>query len=190
MIPSASDRGTSFGDRVRRARQELRHEDGRRWTQGELAAAVGVERNTVSRWENGGVQPRDTEQLARLARVLRVSVEWLVSGGPRVASGAAGAAGRGARGALGERRRRGYASDGSSLPVAAQALIAEYCERLAAAGCSDAQIASAQMLMAAAATNQVVTVPLAERIPSDIVSDVDAAWDLIVRVLRREGVRL
>ena len=57
----------SLGDRIRQARERIRMPNGRRMTQGELAAAVEVERNTVSRWENGDVQPNKPAQLLRLA---------------------------------------------------------------------------------------------------------------------------
>ena len=46
-------------------------------TQADLAEAVGVERNTVSRWALARV-PRQREVLDRLARVLEVAPEWLL----------------------------------------------------------------------------------------------------------------
>lgn len=49
-------------------------------TQAQLAKAVGVETNTVSRWELGSV-PRQREVLERLAEVLGVSVEHLTGAG-------------------------------------------------------------------------------------------------------------
>src|SRR5690348_10249362 len=82
------DAGESIGDRIRQARERMRMPNGRRMTQGELAAAVEVERNTVSRWENGDVQPNKPAQLLRLARVLRVPTDWLIAGAPATSGGA------------------------------------------------------------------------------------------------------
>src|SRR5579872_5730275 len=70
---------TLFADRLREARQRIRNPSGSRMTQGDLAKAVGVERNTVSRWENSGVRPKDPAVIARLADVLHVTMEYLVA---------------------------------------------------------------------------------------------------------------
>ena len=70
----------AFADRVRAARQQIRTKTGGRMTQGDLAAAVGVERNTISRWENQGIRPKDPDVMQRLADALRVRMEWLVTG--------------------------------------------------------------------------------------------------------------
>ena len=40
-------------------------------TQGDLAQIVGVERNTVSRWENSGVPPKDLAVVAKLGDLAR-----------------------------------------------------------------------------------------------------------------------
>lgn len=181
MIPAAEQ---SFGDRVREARQRLRTETGRRWTQGDLAAAVGVERNTVSRWENGGVRPKDPDLLARVARTLRVSTDWLI--------GTAAPPGPADAGAATSHVREGAARDGRSpgaLPARAAALVADYLGRLDRAGCSREQVAGAESLLVAAARNAVSTTPAVERDERDVIADVDAAWDLVVRILRRDGVR-
>src|SRR5580698_10194568 len=81
MIREGSDdEGHSFGDRVRISRERMRTPDGRRWTQGDLAKALDVKRNTVSRWENGGMLPKDPAIIAALTRVLHVSADWLLAG--------------------------------------------------------------------------------------------------------------
>src|SRR5580698_4007947 len=81
MIREGSDDdGHSFGDRVRMSRERMRTSDGRRWTQGDLAKALDVKRNTVSRWENGGMLPKDPAVIAALTRVLHVSADWLLAG--------------------------------------------------------------------------------------------------------------
>lgn len=185
MIPVAEQ---SFGDRVREARQRLRTGDGRRWTQGDLAEAVGVERNTVSRWENGGVRPKDPDLLGRLARTLRVSTDWLIGAAPPVAA-APGVPTSHVR----EREGNGGGSvatlPAGALPARAAALVADYLGRLERAGCTREQLAGAESLLAAAARNSVASTPAAERAEHDVMADVDAAWDLVVRVLRRDGVR-
>lgn len=181
MIPAAEQ---SFGDRVREARQRLRTEDGRRWTQGDLATAVGVERNTVSRWENGGVRPKDPDLLARLARTLRVSTDWLI-GAPGGQSGAAPTS------RFNEGGRGGYRGDQApaTVPDDVAELVANYLGRLERAGCTREQVAGAESLLVSAARNTVASVPLDSRDVPDVMADVDAAWDLVVRILRREGVR-
>jgi len=90
----------AFGDRVRQARQRIRTPGGGRLTQGDLALAVGVERNTVSRWENSGVRPKDPQVVRKLAEVLQVSMEWLFAESePELGTLDLGVAGRGGMGA-------------------------------------------------------------------------------------------
>lgn len=62
-----------IGDRIRATRQE------RRITQEELAAAVGVSRSAVAQWETGR-SGQVTGNLARIAQVLGVGVEFLMQG--------------------------------------------------------------------------------------------------------------
>lgn len=62
-----------FGKRLKGLRQD------REMTQGELAEAVGVERNTIGRWETETFEPRLSD-LLNLAKVLNVSVEELATG--------------------------------------------------------------------------------------------------------------
>lgn len=203
--PAGSD---SFGERVRAARQRLRNSAGRRWTQGDLAGAVGVERNTVSRWENGSVLPREPAVLAALARTLRVSTDWLLDelpGTPQSGAPAgvddASKSDRGAhpvpepadrRGLFRESSGPGYQSETRALarlPAAAAQLVTGYLERLATAGCSADQISKAEATLVAGATQSIARRPLAERSDTEVVGDIDAAWDFVVRVLRREGLR-
>jgi len=49
-------------------------------SQAELGALLGVSNKAVSKWENGAAKPQ-TEKLLRLAEILDVSVEALLSGG-------------------------------------------------------------------------------------------------------------
>jgi transcriptional regulator with XRE-family HTH domain len=61
------------GARIAAARQA------RGWTQGELAAQVGVSRSAVAQWETGRAG-QVTANLARIAAVLDVGVDHLMQG--------------------------------------------------------------------------------------------------------------
>jgi transcriptional regulator with XRE-family HTH domain len=62
-----------IGSRIAAARQA------RGWTQGELAAQIGVSRSAVAQWETGRAG-QVTANLARIAAVLDVGVEQLIHG--------------------------------------------------------------------------------------------------------------
>jgi transcriptional regulator with XRE-family HTH domain len=59
-----------IGDRIRSFRRSSRI------TQDELCEAVGVDRKTISRWENGH-HPMNVDDAARIARALAVPLAWL-----------------------------------------------------------------------------------------------------------------
>ena len=61
-----------LGERIR----ELR--TAKRLNQVELAALLGVTKQSVSNWENENIQP-SSEMLVRLADILRVSTDYLLS---------------------------------------------------------------------------------------------------------------
>ena len=184
MIRSRIGVRDTFGDRLRSSRQRLRR-DGRKFTQGDLAKAVGVERNTVSRWENGGMLPKDPTVIASLADVLGVTADWLI-GGDRPARGSHSVLDRIHEGS-GVRRVDSAAGE---LPDHVGAVVNGYLARLRVAGCSDAQIAGVQDLLLSAAYNNVSAIALNDRTDEQLSADVDAAWDLVVRILRRDGIRL
>ncbi len=181
MIRSRIASRESFGDRLRSARRRL-GKDGkaRKLTQSDLAAAVGVERNTVSRWENGGMLPKDPAMIAALARTLQVTADWLISGSVwadqarRLQEGAAG---------------RYPATAIATLPDQASTLALGYLDRLGEAGCSDSQLRGAEQLLLAGARNQVASRPFEDRSDADVCADVDSAWDTVVQILRRDGIR-
>lgn len=192
--PTAPDADATFGQRVREGRRRLRTTAGRRWTQSELARAVGVERNTVSRWENGGVRPKDPATLAALARVLRVSTDWLIDGRPLVA----GTPAPQSRGAIGEPQSGapdapwGAMGGGDALkpfPAEVRDLLGSYRARLVAAGATVAQLTAAERVLVEGGMNALAERPFAERPCAEIAADVDAAWDFITSVLRRDGLR-
>lgn len=190
MIRDRKGDAGSFGERLRASRQRLRTPHGRRWTQGDLAAAVGVERNTVSRWENGGILPKDPAVLAALARKLEVTTDWLLDG--IVPASRNGAAESGSALKEGARTGGGYRPDAVALaafPPDAADLVRGYLRRLSRAGCSSDQLSGAESILLAGATHHVTSRPFHERSDTEILADVDAAWDFVTQVLRREGIR-
>ncbi|HEY5086685.1 MAG TPA: helix-turn-helix transcriptional regulator, partial [Gemmatimonadaceae bacterium] len=138
------------------------------------------ERNTVSRWENGGMIPKDPAVIAALAKLLDVTVDWLITG---VAVEAP------AREVHDGSRRRYLDPATAKLPARARAVAVGYLERLQASGCSTEQRRAAESLLLAGARNRVSSKSLEERDDDQVCADVDAAWDLVVRILRREGIR-
>lgn len=65
--------GTTVGDRIVLRRRRLRLE------QGEIAATLHVNRNTVSSWELDRTEPK-ASQAVQLADLLGVSLDWLLRG--------------------------------------------------------------------------------------------------------------
>lgn len=63
----------SVGERISVLRKE------KRLSQGEMAQALGVSRQAVSKWENGQSSP-ETVNLIQLAEVLDTEVEYLATG--------------------------------------------------------------------------------------------------------------
>jgi transcriptional regulator with XRE-family HTH domain len=183
MIRSRIDGRESFGDRLRLSRGRMRA-GGQKLTQAGLARAVGVERNTVSRWENGGMLPKDPAVIASLARVLDVTADWLISGAPPEARELPATK-------LHEGTRGQYVDPAiAELPARARTLAAAYLDRLRGAGCSPVQLGGAASLLLAGARNRVAAKPLEKRDDDQVCADVDAAWDLVVHILRRDGIRL
>ena len=149
-------------------------------TQGELAGLIGVERNTVSRWENGGMLPKDPAVVARIASALQVTSDWLISGDQPEATARALGEGAGTRYPL---------LSSTRLPGRAGVLADGYLGRLGAAGCSDAQMRGAEALLVEGARNRVAASAFEDRTEDAVCADVDAAWDMIVQILRRDGIR-
>jgi transcriptional regulator with XRE-family HTH domain len=171
---------TLFADRLREARQRIRTPSGARMTQGDLAKAVGVERNTVSRWENSGVRPKDPAVIARLADVLHVTMEYLVGSGddathrlpaefPPFDTSASAAL---------ERR----------IPPDAYELIHGYQDLLIAAGASAAQKREADQLLLGAAFTALRRAAPRERTTATILADIEAMWRYIIHILAQDGI--
>jgi transcriptional regulator with XRE-family HTH domain len=60
-----------IGDRIRQLRKE------RKWSQGDLATAVGGDAGQISRYENGHIAP-SADAIVRLAEALDVSCDYLL----------------------------------------------------------------------------------------------------------------
>lgn len=65
---------STLGQRLRLARENAR------LTQEQLGDRVGVTHGAVSQWETGAVSRISATNLRRTASVLRVSLDWLLSG--------------------------------------------------------------------------------------------------------------
>jgi len=70
--------GMTMGQRVRQARIR------KMLTLRRFARALGVDIRSVSRWENEGISPQK-DALAKIARVLGVRKQWILSGTPNQA---------------------------------------------------------------------------------------------------------
>jgi transcriptional regulator with XRE-family HTH domain len=177
---------TIFADRLRQARQRVRSSSGQRMTQGDLASLVGVERNTVSRWENSGVRPKDPEVIAKLAEVLRVSMEWLVGSSEEPTSLAAGSARR-----VSESASSTYGVRGEPdllLPLPVYQAVHGYRARLQTAGCTPDQTQEAERLMLDSAQNRLRLSSPRSRPVQVMLDDLEAVWTYIAHVLASEGI--
>jgi transcriptional regulator with XRE-family HTH domain len=163
----------------------MRAPNGRRWTQGDLAKALNVKRNTVSRWENGGMLPKDPAIIAALTRVLHVSADWLLAGFEEQ-GGTPTTAG------VHDQPDVLYGNDtqrAESLPAPAADVVLRYLDRLVALGCTPQQLKEAERILVIGADNRLARRPFSQREIRDIITDIDAAWDFVARVLRRQGLR-
>lgn len=195
---------TAFGDRVREARQRVRTPGGARLTQGDLAIAVGVERNTVSRWENSGVRPKDPHVVRRLAAALRVPMEWLFEEDagdvPEVWTGSE----REVRGPAAVREGVAprqpytvlYAPASASAPAdalgqrvspMAYAVIHEFVARLEQGGATAEQVEEAGRLLVQSACSRLRSGDPRTREIDVVLADIDAMWAYVAGVLRADG---
>ncbi len=66
----------SVGRRLSRLRRS------RKWTQQRVAAAIGVDRGTISRWERGVILP-SLDRLGELARLFEIPIAELFAVAPK-----------------------------------------------------------------------------------------------------------
>ena len=76
------------------------------------------------------------------------------------------------------------------LPPRAYERVLGYLQQLETVGASEQQIDEAERLMIDGAFNKLNKRDVRERSEDDFITDIDAAWEFIVFVLRREGFRL
>ena len=171
---------TLFADRLREARQRIRNPSGSRMTQGDLAKAVGVERNTVSRWENSGVRPKDPAVIARLAEVLHVTMEYLVGSGDDTGARPSSDSAPFTTSAASALEHR--------VPPEAYELIHGYQTRLIAAGATVAQRKEADSLLLGATFTSLRRAAPRERPTSIVLGDIEAMWRYIVSILAQDGI--
>lgn len=80
QTPNYDDLG-GFSDRLKTARDNYRREMGLpRFSQSDLADAIGSSTNAVAQWEQSVGLPT-ADFLWRLTKVLNVSADWLLNGG-------------------------------------------------------------------------------------------------------------
>lgn len=195
-----------FGDRVREARQRVRTPGGARLTQGDLAIAVGVERNTVSRWENSGVRPKDPHVVRRLAAALRVPMEWLFEDDAADVPESWPGTEREVRGAAAVREgmaprpqyTAGHAAAypapyagpdalGQRISPMAYAVIHDYVARLEQAGLAPDEAAEAGRLLVHSACHRLRPGDPRTRALDVVLADIEAMWSFVTAVLRAEG---
>lgn len=185
---------TVFGDRVREARQRVRTSGGTRLTQGDLAIAVGVERNTVSRWENSGVRPKDPHVVRRLAVALHVPMEWLFAEDAGDVVGSWPGTEREVRTAAavleGIAPRRPVPPPdplAQRLSPLAYTVIHNYVARLEQGGATPDQAEEAGRLLVQSACNRLRSGDPRARSPDVVLADIDSMWEYVVALLRAEG---
>lgn len=147
-------------------------------TQQDVAERLEVHPMSVSNWERGVTVP-ERERVAALAKLYDVEEAVLAYGWLPHRPNAPRADGFTPNPALKHR-----------LPARAYDVVLGYLRRMEAAGCSEDQMDEAERLMVDGAFNKLNKRDFRERSEADVITDIDAAWDFIVFVLRKEGIRL
>ena len=128
--------------------------------------------------------PKDPAIIASLSRVLNVSADWLLAGFGEPDQWPAGTG-------VQERPDTLYGRQASaeSLPAPAADIVLRYLDRLVACGCTPQQAREAERILVMGARNALARRPFAQRDAKEIIGDIDAAWDFVTHVLRRQGIR-
>lgn len=158
-----------LGDRLRAARRAAN------LTQADVARQLGVHVMSVSQWERGVNTPEEA-RLAKLAELYGAEPASLRYGAAHVG-----------------RDRTVYTPNPAlrrRLPPRAYSRVLEYVHRLEAAGASEEQIDEAERLMIDGAFNKLNKRDVRERSEDELITDIDAAWEFIAFVLRKEGFPL
>jgi transcriptional regulator with XRE-family HTH domain len=166
----------------------LRNPDGSRWTHAQLAEAVGVERNAVSRWENQGKTPRDSGTFARLAKVLHVTIDWLVTG-----HGSPGGIGyvreptpQGAE----PRARLAVSVKGARPRPFVYGRLLNYLEELERRGFEPEQIVEAEGMMLDFMYSELFPLPGKDRPDDVLIRYIDIMWDALNRAVAVAGIAM
>lgn len=204
MAPSEAVDLKAFGRLVREARRRKRDLGGNRWTQQDLATAIGVgSKNTVSAWENGERPPKDMATIQRLSTVLEIPMHALLTtlgltGAGRVRESGASYESTPERGVGWMGYRWGGPTEqpgameggGARLPPRARAVVDRYLSRMREAGVASEQIDEAERLMVQSNFSKLNKRDPRPRTEEEIIIDIDAAWAAISSALRAEGFRV
>jgi transcriptional regulator with XRE-family HTH domain len=185
MAPIRDRHAEIFADRVRELLDKKRHVDGKRWTQKDLADAVGAMPNTVNGWLNRGVlPPLPTRKV--IAQVLGVPIEFLEgeTDDPGMVQKNASRIDLAHREAFTPNpafRRR--------LPPRAYALAYSYLQKLEPVLNHD-ELAEVERFLVDAAFNKLNSSDRRERTEDDMVKDLRAAWVFVKDVLGERAADL
>lgn len=158
-----------LGERLRAARRTAN------LTQAEVAQRLGVHVMSVSQWERGVNVPEEA-RLAKLALLYGAEPASLRYGATHVS-----------------RERTMYTPNPAlrrRLPARPYERVLGYVRQLEEAGVTEEQIDEAERLMIDGAFNKLNKRDVRERTEDELMTDIDAAWEFIAFVLRREGYKL
>jgi hypothetical protein len=128
--------------------------------------------------------PKDPTVIAVLTRVLHVSADWLLAGFDKTSVPMADG--------VQDQPDIPYGNDtlrAESLPAPAADVVLRYLDRLVSLGCTGQQLKEAERILVSGAGNRLARRPFSQREIKDIIMDIDAAWDFVAWVLRRQGMR-
>lgn len=171
-MPGRMSTADIFADRVRLTLDRKRRPDGKRWTQKDLALAIGAMPNTVNSWLNRGVlPPAPTRRL--VAQVLGVPVEYLEGdeSEPSMVS---------------EPSAQYFAADpvlARRLPPRAYEFVYDCLRKLEGISLPVESIEVAERFMIDAAFNKLNSRDPRERTEDDMLKDLRAAWVFVKDVL-------
>lgn len=176
MVGSGDRR--ALGRAIRRLRKE------RKWSQGELGARVGSDNVTVSRHERG-VMGISMVRLREYAEAFGVSAADLLA----IASRAMHTFREEATFAYGDPPAHQVRIP-KRLPPRVYERVHGYIGQLEDAGVSEELVEEVVRLLTQGGYNKLNARDARERTEDDVLSDMDAAWDFVCRVLDRQGVKI
>lgn len=172
-----------FGARVREGREAKRKDDGKHWTQRDLADAVGVDENTVGNWESGRTEPSIPTKRA-VAAALGVLFEWVngeIESDYRVVTVDRSAT------VVRDESRSFYQSPPQRLPPRAYELVYGYLDQLERAGFSEDEVDWAKEFLTNTAYNKINARGPGERSEEELIIGIKAGWVFIKDMARSAG---